>query len=119
MYKGLGPRNLDYDPKGKVYVRAEWFRPLFDFSAERVLTWLSQGYGYAEPQRPRAVVACESAAISSKIDLDMLSVLTRAISRKAAVEISYRSLSSGLTTREIVPLALADNGQQWHLCFVR
>ena len=45
----------------------------------------------------------------------MLSVLTRAIHRNAAVEVSYRALSSGLTTREIVPFALADNGQRWHV----
>jgi predicted DNA-binding transcriptional regulator YafY len=42
-------------------------------------------------------------------------VLTRAIHKKTAVEISYRALSSGLTTREIVPFALADNGQRWHV----
>ena len=28
---------------------------------------------------------------------------------------SYRALTSGLTTREIVPFALADNGQRWHV----
>jgi len=115
MYKDLGPRNMDYDPKGKVYVRAEWYRPLFDHSAERVLTWLSHGYGDSEPQKLRPLIACEGAAISSKIDREMLSVLTRALVRKGVVEISYRSLSSGLTTREVVPLALADNGQRWHL----
>jgi predicted DNA-binding transcriptional regulator YafY len=114
-YKELCPRNLDYDTKGKVYVRAEWFRPLFEFSSERVLNWLSQGFGDGEPQRSRSIVTCEAAAISSKVDLEMLSVLTRAIFSKVAVEVSYHSLSSGLTTREIVPLALADNGQRWHL----
>ena len=31
-YKNLAPGNLDYDSKNKVYVRAELFRPLFDFS---------------------------------------------------------------------------------------
>ena len=114
-YKEFCPRNLDYDTKGKVYVRAEWFRPLFEFAPERVLNWLSQGFGDGEPQRSRSIIACEAAAISSKVDLEMLSVLTRAIFNKAAVEISYHSLSSGVTTREIVPLALADNGQRWHL----
>lgn len=115
MYKEMAPRNLDYDPKGKVYIRAEWFRPLFDFSPERVLTWLSFGYGDAEPQRARAIVACEVTPSSNKLDLEMLSVVTRAIHRKAVLVISYRSLSSGLTTREVVPIALADNGLRWHL----
>lgn len=114
-YKELGPRNLDYDPKGKVYVRGEWFRPVFHFSAERVLTWLSQGFGDGEPIRFKSLIACEGLWLSNTIDLETLSVVTRAIHRKAAVEISYRALSSGLTTREIVPFALADNGQRWHV----
>ena len=115
QYKELSPRNLDYDTKGKVYVRGKWFRPVFDFPTERVLTWLSQGFGDGEPLRLRSLVACEGAALSTNLDLEMLSVLTRAIHKKSAVEISYRALSSGLTTREIVPFALADNGQRWHV----
>lgn len=115
QYKELGPRNLDYDTKGKVYVRGEWFRPVFDFPSERVLTWLSQGFGDGEPLRLRSLVACEGSTLSTNLDLEMLSVLTRAIHKKSAVEISYRALSSGLTTREIVPFALADNGQRWHV----
>jgi len=115
QYKELGPRNLDYDTKGKVYVRGEWFRPVFDFPTERVLTWLSYGFGDGEPLRLRSLVACEGSGLSSNLDLEMLSVLTRAIHKKSAVEISYRALSSGLTTREIVPFALADNGQRWHV----
>lgn len=115
QYKELGPRNLDYDTKRKVYVRADWFRPVFDFAASRVLTWLSQGFGDGEPMRVRQLVACEGSELSINLDLEMLSVLTRAIHKKAAVEISYRALSSGLTTREIVPFALADNGQRWHV----
>ncbi len=114
-YKELGPRNLDYDTKGKVYVRGEWFRPVFDFPAERVLTWLAQGFGDGEPLRLRSLVACEGSTLAPRLDLEMLSVLTRAIHKKSAVEISYRALSSGLTTREIVPFALADNGQRWHV----
>ncbi|MFO1380754.1 MAG: hypothetical protein U1F63_10440 [Chitinivorax sp.] len=43
QYKELGPHNLSYDPKEKLYVRSETFFPVFDFSAERVLTWLAQG----------------------------------------------------------------------------
>lgn len=115
QYKELAPRNMEYDTKGKVYVRASWFRPLFDFSAERVLTWLSQGYGDGEPVRWKGVVVQEGTSLPGKIDLELLSVLTRAIHQGAAVEVSYRALSSGLTTREIVPFALADSGLRWHV----
>ncbi|QKE41934.1 MAG: WYL domain-containing protein [Ferrovum myxofaciens] len=115
QYKDIAPRNLDYDTRVKVYVRSDWFRPAFEFSAERVLTWLSLGFGDGEPSRLRSLVACEGSTLSSHLDLEMLSVLTRAIYKKSAVELSYRALSSGLTTREFVPFALADNGQRWHV----
>lgn len=115
QYREVGPRNLDYDTKGKVYVRGEWFRPVFEFPAERVLTWLSQGFGDGEPLRLRPLMACEGSILRSNLDLEMRSVLTRAIHKKSAVEISYRALSSGLTTREIVPFALADSGLRWHV----
>jgi predicted DNA-binding transcriptional regulator YafY len=115
QYKDLVPRNLEYDTKGKVYVRSSWFRPLFDFPAERILTWLSQGYGDGEPIRWKAVVAQEGTSLPGKIDLDLMSVLTGAIHQGAAVEVGYRALSSGLTTREIVPFALADSGLRWHV----
>lgn len=115
QYKELCPRNLEYDTKRKVYARADWFCPVFDFVPSRVLTWLSLGFGDGEPMRVRQLVACEGADLATSIDLEMLSVLTRAIYKKTAVEISYRALSSGLTTREIVPFALAENGQRWHI----
>lgn len=115
QYKEMAPRNMQYDTKGKVYVRSSWFRPLFDFPAERVLTWLSQGYGDGEPIRWKSTVAQEGTSLPGKIDLEILSTLTRAIHQRAVVEVSYRALSSGLTTREIVPFALADNGLRWHV----
>jgi hypothetical protein len=114
-YKDLGPGNLEYDPKKRVYARGDWFQPIFDFSSERVFAWLAQGFGDGEPLHLRALIACEGAARSNRPDLEILSALTRAIHQKAAVEIAYRSLSSGLSTREIVPLAFADNGLRWHV----
>lgn len=114
-YKDLMPGNIDYDSREKVYIRADLFRPLFDFPASRVLTWLTQGYGDNEPARHRALLPAEGATEINEPDLETLSVLTRSIYRKCAVEISYRALSSGLTTRAIVPFALADGGSRWHV----
>jgi predicted DNA-binding transcriptional regulator YafY len=115
QYKDLAPRNISYDTKTKTYLRADWFRPLFDFASERVMTWISQGYGDGEPIRWKPIVSCEGSSLAALCDLNVLSVLTRAIHRTQIVEVSYRALSSGLTTREIVPFALADNGQRWHV----
>jgi hypothetical protein len=114
-YKDLRPGNIDYDSKNKVYVRAELFRPLFEFSSVRVLTWLTQGYGDNEPTRYRPTLPSEPAPEINDPDLEILSVITRAIHRKSAVQISYRAVSSGMTSRAIVPLALADSGSRWHV----
>ena len=115
QYKALAPGNLEYDTKGKVYVRAARIAPLFDFPVERVLTWFSQGYGDTEPTRFRGLIATEGSRLSGRGNLELLSTLTRAIHHRAALGIAYRSLSSGLSTREIVPFALANSGLRWHL----
>ena len=115
LYKEIAPRNLDYDAKAKIYVRGEWFRPVYSFPPERVLTWLSHGFGDGEPLRFRSPIPCDTPALLNKPALDTLSVISRAIYRKGVVEITYRALSSGLTTREIVPFALVDSGQRWHV----
>lgn len=115
QYKVLAPGNMEYDGRGKVYIRSAWFKPLFDFPVERVLIWLSQGYGDGEPIRWKGAVAQEGTNLPGMVDLELLSVLTRAIHRGEAVEVSYQALSSGLTTREIVPFALADAGLRWHV----
>jgi predicted DNA-binding transcriptional regulator YafY len=96
-------------------MQGEGFRPLFDFPAERVLTWLSQGYGDGEPLRAKPLVPCEILSQFHRPDLERLSVITRAIYSRRAVEISYQALSSGMTSREIVPFALADSGSRWHV----
>jgi predicted DNA-binding transcriptional regulator YafY len=41
--------------------------------------------------------------------------VTKAIHQNLPLEIQYRSLFSGLTTRVIVPFALVDNGLRWHV----
>lgn len=114
-YKELAPGNIDYDGKNKVYVRGEWFRPLFDFPAARVLTWLTQAYGDNEPTRHRSLIPTEAATEISYPDLETLSVITRAIHRASAIHITYRAVTSGMTSREIVPFALADSGSRWHV----
>ncbi|MCW0159649.1 WYL domain-containing protein [Burkholderia pseudomallei] len=115
QYKELAPRNMEYDASSKAYACASWFRPVFDFPAERVLCWLAQGYGDVEPIRWKGLVAHDGTSLPVRADLEMLSVVTRAIHSGDAVEVSYRALSSGLTTREIVPIALADSGLRWHV----
>lgn len=115
LYKDLVPGNIDYDSKGKFYVLGPDFRPVFDFPPERVLSWLTQGFGDGEPLRLKAWVVSESPSRRTQPDLDVLASVTRAIHQACPLGIEYHSLSSGHTEREIVPFALIDNGLRWHV----
>ncbi|MCC6440894.1 MAG: WYL domain-containing protein, partial [Rhodanobacteraceae bacterium] len=115
LYKELSPGNIDYDPKGKAYVLGPDFRPIFDFPPERVLSWLTQGFGDGEPMRLKAWVASESPSRLTHPDLDVLASVTRAIHLVCPLRVEYYSISSGCTEREVVPFALIDNGLRWHV----
>ena len=115
LYKELAPGNIDYDAKGKAYVLGADFRPVFDFPSERVLSWLTQGYGDGEPMRIKAWVASEGPSRLTSPALDALASVTRAIHQECPLSIEYHSISSGRTEREIVSFALIDNGLRWHV----
>jgi predicted DNA-binding transcriptional regulator YafY len=115
LYKELASGNLEYDTKAKLYIRGESFRPLFEYSSHQALTALAYGFGddFVASHKPH--IACETPAELNTPQLETLSVLTRAIHQRQVVEITYRSLSSGETTREVVPFMLVDNGLRWHV----
>lgn len=115
IYKDIAPENISYDTKNKVYLYGSAFRAVFDFPPERVLAWLTQGFGDGEPARLKAWVACEMPSRLIQPDLNVLSSVTRAIYRGCPLTIEYHSISSGRSKREIVPFALLDNGLRWHV----
>ncbi len=115
IYKDIAPENIGYDTKNKVYLYGSAFRAVFDFPPERVLAWLTQGFGDGEPARLKAWVACEMPSRLIQPDLNVLSSVTRAIYRECPLAIEYHSISSGRSKREIVPFALLDNGLRWHV----
>jgi len=115
LYKALAPTNIDYDPKGKSYVFGSDFRPIFDFPPERVLSWLTRGFGDGEPLIFKAWIANETPSRLAQPDLDILASVTRAIHQECPLSVEYHSITSGRTEREIVPFALIDNGLRWHV----
>lgn len=115
IYKELAPGNIDYDTKAKCYVLGGDFKPLFDFPPERVLSWLTQGFGDGEPSQLKAWVASEFPSRLTHPDLDVLACVTRAIHQECPIRVEYHSISSGQTERQIVPFALIDNGLRWHV----
>jgi len=115
LYKSLRPGNLNYDTRAKTYLLGDDFKPLFNFPPERVLSWITQNFGDGEPGQLRSWLATDVPTRLTQPALDTLSVVTRAIHQSAVLAMQYHSLSSGLTQREIVPFALIDNGQRWHV----
>jgi hypothetical protein len=115
LYKECAPGNIDYDAKAKSYVLGSEFRPVFAFPADRVLTWLTQGFGDGEPVAIKAWIASEAPSRLTQPDLDLLASVTRAIHQECPLAIEYHSISRGKSRREIVPFALLDNGMRWHV----
>ena len=113
LYKELAPENLVYDFQAKTYLPAEKFRLIFSRTPERVMYWLKSGLGDGLPH-PQGLPTAEVESLGLP-KLAELAVVTRAIYRKQVLEVTYVSLSSGRTDRQIVPHALVDNGQRWHV----
>lgn len=114
LYKDMAPTNIEYDGRSKTYVMGPSFHPLFDFPAERVLTWLAEGFGDGDPIRSRTGITCDIPNKIGQPDLSTLAGITRAISQACSVRIGYHSVESGRSERDIVPFALLDTGLRWH-----
>lgn len=115
LYKELAPKNLEYDTKAKTYIQREGFSPLFSYSSHQALAALLHGYGDDFVSSSHTFDAAEAPTQLHLPACDILALVTRAIYSQRAISIGYRSLSSGLTQREIVPHSLIDNGLRWHV----
>lgn len=115
MYRELAPSNIEYDQKLKLHKRGEAFEPLFDYDVVRTLATISQGYGDGFTGKVKPPLACEAPYHLNKPNLSIVAKVTEAIHKGKALRITYVSLSSGETTREIVPHTLVNNGLRWHV----
>lgn len=115
MYRELAPGNIEYDQKLKLHKRGEAFEPLFDYDVVRTLATISQGYGDGFTGKVKPPLACEAPYHLNKPSLLIVAKVTEAIHKGKALSITYVSLSSGETMREIVPHTLVDNGLRWHV----
>lgn len=114
-YRELAGNNLAYDRSSKIYTPTKEFRPIFTFSADRVLAWLAEGFGDGEPESSAPGISCVTSGRLTQPDLDTLGMVTRAIYHRCPLRVEYYSLGSGKTQREIVPFALIDTGLRWHV----
>jgi hypothetical protein len=115
QYREMAPDNTVLDPATKVYGPTPRFAPLFEHNVQRVLTELSRGFGDGIDDRLTPLLRCEFPASLSLPKISVLAPITRAIHRGKAVRLSYTSVESGKTEREIVPFALVDIGARWQV----
>ena len=115
MYRELAPGNIEYDQKLKLHKRGEAFEPLFEYDVVRTLATISQGHGDGFTGKVTPPLACEAPFHLNKPSLSIVAKVSEAIHKGKALRITYVSLSSGETTREIVPHTLVDNGLRWHV----
>ena len=113
LYRQLAPDNLDYDHSDKVYRRTPGFQPLFTYDREHTLQTLTLGQGVGLEACAQPILV-DAAPTLNQPDLDVLAVVSRTIYAGKALLIRYLSISSGETTREIVPHSLVNTGLRWH-----
>ncbi len=114
-YRELAPNNLDYDAAARCYRPTAEFSPLFELQGERVLAWLQHGFGDGLCMKLKQVAPYEGSGNLGKLNLLTLAAVTRALCAKRALHINYLSLQSGSMRREIVPVALGDDGMRLYV----
>ncbi|UQN44574.1 WYL domain-containing protein [Agarivorans sp. B2Z047] len=114
-YKQLAPNNAFLDHKARRYLRRDKFSPLFSHNPEAILTGLSHGFGdgLSFPLEPSDT--CFDAVRLVHPKADYIASIMRAIHHRVPLKCSYLSISSGESSREIVPHSLVNNGHRWHV----
>ena len=114
-YRALAPNNMQLVHSTKSYHRNSEFVALFNHDPEVILHGLANGFGdgLSHPVQPSAV--CVDAVQLIHPNTDIIAGIMRAIQHQQAIAVTYVSVSSGETEREIVPHTLVNNGQRWHV----
>jgi len=115
IYKGLAPKNLNYDTKQKRYFQTPEFKPLFEHDAKRTLTKLANDISDGFDAIGDIHFPVEAPSNLNVPDIFIVARLVQAILNNKAVSVIYTSLSSGSGARELVPHAIVDNGLRWHV----
>lgn len=120
FYKDTFPGNLQYDESSRVYRPTRRFRPrIGKGSAEEYLSllrnYVESGNSVATPLSGGVVSADAVPYPQSHLDSAVLNAITRAITAKTGLLISYQSMNrSQPASRRIWPHALLFGGTRWH-----
>lgn len=114
-YRDIAKNNLSLDHSTKHYWRTPQFEPVFQFSAESILQSVSKGFsdGITAPSQPSE--HCFDAVSLIHPNVHIIAALMRTIHNRLACKVKYVSISSGESTRIIVPHSIINNGHRWHV----
>lgn len=100
-YSRMAPENLRYDIRLKRYEISNVFKPVFNVHIliERIPVYTM----------PKLLQPADDEAI------EKIALISRAIQSMKSLTITYTSAASGTSTRQIIPVAFADNLLRWHL----
>lgn len=121
LYKEHAPKNMVYDNTERKYFLTNSFTPLFNHDAKRTLVKLahqiSDGFDAIgnDPQQGNIDFPVEQPSQLNVPDINVIAKLTQAMVNGKAVSVIYTSLTSGSSTRELVPHTIVDNGLRWHV----
>ena len=101
QYSQMAPENLSYNVRLKRYEIGKSFKPVFNV---RMLMERIPVYTMPQLYKP-----------ADKDEIEKIALISRAIQRTQSLTIIYSSASSGRSSRQIVPVAFADNLLRWHL----
>lgn len=115
LYREVAPDNLNLKHETKHYYRTPEFNPVFEHNPEATLNSLCRGFGDGFSNGITPSDVCIDATRLIHPDSNVIATLMRAINNRNAILCDYVSLSSGESSREIIPHAIANNGQRWHV----
>ena len=100
-YNQIAPKNLVYNIHLKSYEISQNFKPNFEMKI-----FLEHIPLYTIPTLNQDI---------GQDEIDKVAIISRAIQRVRPLKITYTSMSSGASIREVVPVAFANTRIRWHL----
>jgi len=113
VYTQEWPGNLEFEENSKRFFQTKAFNPAFEHQGREILNRLTSKSNLIE--RPESVYPVQGTSYINVPDLNVLARLVQAMLNGNVVNIIYTSLSSGSSSREIVPHQILDNGLRWHV----
>jgi hypothetical protein len=114
-YKKYRKDNVMYAHReGKNVIKPETFKPLVKYTAESALSMLANGFNKGKVDNQTYIPYERVALLPKKLNIEMVSKVTRAISNRSAIECEYFSRSRGnKNKRHLFPTAIFYDGISW------